>query len=81
MVNLEIPSLFLKKWGVYGTDDGKFKYPVGIAVDFEGNVYTVDPNNNNRVTKFSSIGTFITKWGIFGYGNYSLYHPKDVEVD
>jgi hypothetical protein len=65
----------------HGTDDGEFKYPMGIAVDFEGNVYTADPDNNNRITKFSSIGTFITRWGTYGDDNYHFHDPRDVEVD
>ena len=36
--------------------------PSGIATDTSGNVYVTD-TVNNRIQKFSSNGTFITKWG------------------
>jgi len=29
-----------------GSGDGQFKYPKGIAVDSEGNVYVADSGNN-----------------------------------
>ena len=37
--------------------------PNGIAVDSSGNVYVADADNN-RIQKFNSNGTFITKWGL-----------------
>ena len=52
---------FVTKWGSYGTGDGQFISPRDIAFDSEGNVYITD-NDNNRVQKFTSDGTFITKW-------------------
>ena len=37
----------------------------GVAVDSSGNVYVAD-SGNNRIQKFDSNGTFITKWGSTG---------------
>ena len=69
------------KWGSNGSGDGQFTYPRGIAVDASGNIYICD-SYNNRVQKFNSIGTFITKWGSFsttldGKFNY----PNGIAVD
>jgi tripartite motif-containing protein 71 len=41
--------------------------PDGVAVDSSGNVYVAD-SGNNRIQKFTSDGTFITKWGSQGSG-------------
>jgi tripartite motif-containing protein 71 len=49
-------------------DDGQFNEPHGVAVDSSGNVYVSD-SGNNRIQKFSSDGTFITKWGSRGSSN------------
>jgi hypothetical protein len=42
--------------------NGKFWDPEGIAVDSSGNSYITD-GTLERVTKFDSTGTFVTKWG------------------
>jgi DNA-binding beta-propeller fold protein YncE len=43
---------FLAKWGSYGSSDGQFNSPAGVAVDSSGNVYVAD-QNNNRIVKLS----------------------------
>ena len=45
---------FLTKWGSWGSGDGQFKYPYGVAVDSSGNVYVAD-TGNNRIQKFSPV--------------------------
>jgi PKD repeat protein len=58
----------------------------GIASDAAGNIYVAD-SGNERIQKFDSSGTFITKWGQLGSpseedeqnGNFST--PIDVAVD
>ncbi|HAV43141.1 TPA: hypothetical protein DCX15_03905, partial [bacterium] len=47
--------VFVGKWGDLGTEDGKFHYPHGIAVDTSGNLYVVD-SRNHRIQKFTSTG-------------------------
>ncbi|MEW5802681.1 MAG: CARDB domain-containing protein [bacterium] len=45
-------GFFMAKWGSYGTGDGQFRQPSGVAVDSGGNVYVAD-SGNNRIQKFS----------------------------
>jgi len=65
------------------------KYPKGIAVDGEGNVYIAD-NQNNRIRKVSTDGIIntIAGTGVAGFSgdggpatSARLYQPGDVEID
>ena len=56
------------KWGSFGSADGEFNSPKGIAVSQNGNVYVTDCGNQ-RIQKFSAVGTFMTKWGSEGNGD------------
>jgi M6 family metalloprotease-like protein len=78
---------YVTKWGgISGTGTGQFTQPRGVAVDAGGNVYVVE-YGNNRVQKFTSTGTFITKWGRNGGDGSSgtatgqFYHPEGIAVD
>ncbi len=63
-----------------GTGDNQFDSPQDIAVDSSNNVYVVD-TSNNRVQKFTSTGTFITKWGTSGSGDGQFNGPQGIAVD
>ena len=67
-------GIFVTSWGTEGTADGQFKYPGGISIDSNGDVYVADLNNS-RIQKFSSTGTFITKT------TYGFTVPRGVAVD
>jgi DNA-binding beta-propeller fold protein YncE len=41
----------------------------------------VSDTSNDRIQKFTSNGTFITKWGSKGSGYGQLFQPEDVAVD
>lgn len=71
---------FSRKWGSYGTGDGEFQYPFGVATDSLGNVYVVD-NQNSRIQKFTSTGTFMRSWGIPGQGDGEFVWPVGIAVD
>ncbi|MGN6559269.1 MAG: 6-bladed beta-propeller, partial [Candidatus Nitrosocosmicus sp.] len=71
---------FKNKWGSYGTGNGQFISPSGIATDHAGNVYVID-GGNNRVQKFDSNDTFITTWGSFGTGNGQFNSASGIAID
>ena len=64
----------------FGTGDGEFNLPFGIACDSSGHVYVTD-NGNNRVQEFYSSGNFLAKWGTFGNGNGQFNSPWGIAVD
>jgi hypothetical protein len=51
-------------------------------LDNNGNIYVVDVNNS-RIQKFSSTGTFLTKWGQYGTGDgeFKLGPASGIYVD
>jgi tripartite motif-containing protein 71 len=69
---------FMKEWGSQGSGDGQFNSPRGIAVDPLGNVYVTD-TGNNRVQKFDSNGTFVSKWNSTGSGN-TFHAPEGIAI-
>ena len=49
-------------------------------MDVAGNVYVAE-TSNSRIQKFSSDGTFLMKWGIYGSDDGQLKYPSGVAVD
>ncbi len=77
-------GVYVRQWGSAGYGDGQFYQPYGIGIDRRtGDVYVVENNATNtvRVQKFTSNGTFLTKWGSGGTGNGQFNHPMKVAVD
>jgi len=69
------------KIGSSGNKDGQFNNPHHcIAVDSSGHIYVAD-SNNNRIQKFTSSGTFETKWGSYGTGDSQFNFPIGIAVD
>jgi sugar lactone lactonase YvrE len=71
---------FLRTWGAFGTKDGEFRYPRGLALDASGNVLVAD-TNNGRIQVFDFSGNFLRKWGTSGSGDGQFLAPYDVAVD
>ena len=71
---------FMTKWGSFGSGDGQFNLPFGVAADFADNIYVAD-FNNHRIQKFTSNGIFVTKWGASGSENGKFLGPIDVAID
>jgi len=71
---------FVTMWGSYGSEDGQFLAPTGIAIDSSGYVYVVD-YNNHCVQKFTSSGSFVAKWGSYGSGDGQFLYPYGIAAD
>jgi hypothetical protein len=50
------------KWGSPGRGDGQFRSVGGVAVDGSGNVFVAE-EDNHRIQKFTSTGTFLLTFG------------------
>lgn len=68
------------QFGRFGTDDGQFNNPSGIAVDFDHWVYVVD-KGNSRVQKFGIKGDFVKSFGSHGTGQGQFDDPQGVALD
>ncbi len=73
------PYTYGFQWGSYGTGDGQFNWPKGIAINESGFVYVVD-QLNNRIQVFSENGYFIRKWGSSGTGNSQFNIPIGIAI-
>ena len=62
-----------------GASDGQFMLPHSLAIDLRGNIYVTD-TGNNRVQKFDSNGSFITKWGGEGSADGQFNQIHDIAV-
>jgi sugar lactone lactonase YvrE len=79
---------FQGSFGAAGTGNGQFAFETvgfntvpSLAVDqSDGSVYVADPGND-RVQKFSSAGTYLTKFGTTGSGDGEFSKPVAVAVD
>ncbi len=56
----------LREWGKFGTGDGEFDMPGGIAMSRDGRVYVAD-QCNRRIQVFDTDGKFLMKWGKKGF--------------
>jgi hypothetical protein len=71
---------FLRQWGAFGSGEGEFNMPWGIAVDDAGAVYVADWRND-RIQKFSHEGKFLMLFGTSGSGDGEFNRPTGVAVD
>jgi tripartite motif-containing protein 71 len=72
---------FLRKFGSYGTRQGQFDRPAGVAYDSQLHRIIVTDKDNHRIQVFQPDGTFLFKFGEKGSkpGPYFNY-PWDVAV-
>src|SRR5947207_13610475 len=74
LVSATAPPFIRRGWGGKGIGNGQFSNPFGLALDSTGNVYVADVSNN-RIQKFSALGTYVTQWGTQGTGNGQFTFP------
>ena len=69
----------LYEFGRYGTGDGEFDRPTGLAVDKTGHLL-VCSTGNHRVQVFTLDGKFVTKFGACGKKLGQLERPTSLSV-
>jgi len=81
--------VFRSTFGSYGSGNGQFTNPGGIATDSAGNIYVTDSNATAqgatsfyaRVEKFDSQGNYLSQFGSYGTGNGQFINPGGITVD
>jgi DNA-binding beta-propeller fold protein YncE len=73
-------AVFASAFGSYGSGDGQFWHPEGVAVDAKGNLWVVD-QENDRVQEFNGTGEFLKAFGSKGSGNGQLSLPAGLALD
>jgi DNA-binding beta-propeller fold protein YncE len=71
---------FLMKFGDTGYADGKFYTLYGVAVDNQGNIYTVDWTKY-EIQKFNGQGEFLQKWEVPSCKPGGISSPYNLVVD
>jgi DNA-binding beta-propeller fold protein YncE len=76
---------FLANWGSRGSGEKQFNHPYGVATDSKatdskGYVYVAD-QNNSRIQKFTSSGTYIDQWASQRAGDSQAQYPVGVATD
>ena len=66
-------------WGSFGSGEGQFNYPKGMAVDEKGRVYVAD-SYNHRVQVFDANGRFLRQWGSQGNEAGQFQEPWGIAV-
>lgn len=78
---IDTAGKLLLSFGGRGIEPGKFKDPVGLNVDKEGNIYVPD-SNNFRVQVFTPQGKLKTTWQGKGRDNAEGYTvPRGISFD
>jgi PKD repeat protein len=71
---------FFTSFGTWGTGDGEFYGPIGIAVNGTGYIYVTD-EDASRVQCFTPSYGFVSAFGVNGSGPGELYYPEGVAVN
>ena len=69
----------LRSFGEFGSGQGEFQQPHGIAVDGEGNILVADLKNH-RIQKFTAEGKFLAAVGSIGGGHLQFNEPVDIAI-
>jgi len=74
------PYFSLKFGGSYGSTNGQFMHPAGVAIDEEDHIWVAD-YENGRVQEFNSAGTYLSQFGEPGAGKGQLTDPTSLAID
>jgi len=66
-------------FGGTGTETGKFKAPVDIAIASSGNMFVSD-DGNSRIQEFRPGGLFMRQFGTLGSASNQLKEPRAIDV-
>jgi DNA-binding beta-propeller fold protein YncE len=61
----DLDGNFVKTWGSFGTGNGEFSIPTGIAADGDGHVFVLDhfiEEPGGRIQKFDRNGQYLSQW-------------------
>jgi DNA-binding beta-propeller fold protein YncE len=75
-----LTTLFASAFGSYGTGNGQFNEPTGIAIETASNTVVVSDEKNNRVEEFNNAGEFVRSFGTEGTGNGQFKEPRGIAV-
>ena len=71
---------FLRCFGRFGHEKGKFHYPRGIAFDQNGNIFVSD-SGNSQVQIFDEHGNYLDTFGEKGSLDSQLKDPSDLIIE
>ena len=75
-----VEGKFVVSVGAYGSEDGQFRYPYGMAVDKHDVLYVIDAFNY-RIQLFNPDLTFAGKFGSQELFGIKLYMPHEMAID
>jgi DNA-binding beta-propeller fold protein YncE len=70
----------LLTFGKKGKGNGKFEFPISLAVDRKGLIYVVD-KHKHRVLAFNKRGEFLLEFSQLGWREGRLHYPSHVYVN
>jgi DNA-binding beta-propeller fold protein YncE len=81
-VSVYTPSgQFLRQWGSFGTDPGKFIYPTDVAFDEQQHIFVSEYGDHDRIQVFDGDGKFLYQFGSFGQGDGQFSRPQSMLID
>jgi DNA-binding beta-propeller fold protein YncE len=72
---------FASNFGSFGTGNGQFNQPTGVAVNPVNGNLVVPDEGNNRVEVFNEKGEYLSQFGTSGSGNGQFSQPRGAGVD
>ena len=71
---------YVDEWGSFGSGNGEFDRPNGIAINDSGTFYVCD-RWNNRIQILDSNGTYTGQWGGSGSGDGKFNEPNGIAIN